>query len=78
MKHSKEPWANSGSISIVDADSRVILGVHAVADTEHEEHASNIRRAVACVNACQGISTESLELFADSVRAAIARCEAQS
>lgn len=61
MSHSPEPWDTYGSIAIIDAKGRVILGSHAVSDTEHEEDVSNIRRTVAMANFLAGVPLEKFE-----------------
>jgi len=59
-EHSPEPWASViefDRVAIRDQDGRKIVGEMYGRD----EDEANARRAVACVNACRGIPTESLE-----------------
>ena len=53
MKHAKEPWARNG----ID----VILSVQSNRSVAKVYHPDDLERITACVNACKGISTESLE-----------------
>jgi hypothetical protein len=61
QKHDKEPWSIFGG-SLVSADKKMI-------GSAYDE---NARRIVACVNACEGIPIESLEVFNDWAKAGVA------
>lgn len=59
-EHTPEPWAIAEAFGgLIPIWSRVkwITNIHAVP----EESSNNARRIVACVNACAGIPTETLE-----------------
>lgn len=61
MSHTKEPWYASdedGNWRVMAADEN---GGYTLADMCSDDQEANGRRIVACVNACEGISTESLE-----------------
>jgi len=58
--HTKEPWKvvnENGFVSVINADTGVVVFPEMHANDCKED----IRRTVACVNALQHISTESLE-----------------
>lgn len=63
MKHTPEPWAartdhlHYGTLSEIYAGTML---VEVGGDTSVEEQEANTRRIVACVNACEGLSTEML------------------
>ncbi|NOZ67907.1 MAG: hypothetical protein GXP46_01350 [Deferribacteres bacterium] len=57
FKHSPEPWRNE-SITILGADGKKIAIMASPFDLKRQE--ANVRRIVACVNACAGISTDAL------------------
>lgn len=54
----KEPWKNVGNGDIVDAKGDDVACAYLRTDDPSEHRASRI---VACVNACEGIGTNSLE-----------------
>lgn len=66
MDHTKEPWgmqesrlyANEWFITV---DKHWLMSIRHNGEQMPERQRANIRRIVACVNACAGISTESLE-----------------
>lgn len=61
MSHTKEPWYTSdegGNFRVMAADEN---GGYTLADMCSDDQEANARRIVACVNACEGIDTESLE-----------------
>ncbi len=68
-EHTKEPWAVGADNPPFYAGDTVVLGVKeglpfVLAQCNHnfdELSRANARRIVACVNACQGIETETLE-----------------
>jgi hypothetical protein len=66
-KHTAEPWraecwlSHSASTVLVD-DPTALTGKRVIADCSNEEDA---RRIVACVNACKGVKTETLENVPD-------------
>jgi hypothetical protein len=64
MKYSETPWtqkkALQGMNSIVSASSGESIAVVRYNPPKHDD-AANAERIVACVNACEGITTESLE-----------------
>ena len=68
--HSPEPWRNE-SITILGADEKKIAIMASPFDLKRQE--ANVRRIVACVNACVGISTEALE--SGAIRNLIKACE---
>lgn len=55
MGHSPEPWELGYYGTVRDASGRVILA------SPEDASDDNLRRLVACVNACAGIPTEDLE-----------------
>jgi len=58
MDHTPEPWVVCGyGDSILNDDCEGIVHV----SYENGPRDANLRRIVACVNACVGITTESLE-----------------
>lgn len=61
MSHSKEPWSSLPSGEV--GQCRVIRCAEdgTVACLECHKVEANANRIVACVNACHGLSTESLE-----------------
>ena len=61
-KHTPEPWRSEG-LTILDADGHIIFRMD-VSFYLPEERKDAARRIVACVNACAGFSTETLELIA--------------
>lgn len=74
QKHTPEPWShtdNSWEIStIYDSDSNIVCEVEidseVTAETQEKFEAlkkANARRIVACVNACQGLTTAHLVRF---------------
>ena len=58
MKHTKEPWEKSGLNGVYGSKSQQIA---VMGDGEYEEVQANVRRIVACVNACEGMTTEAIE-----------------
>ena len=68
-EHAKEPWRLELSsyrdptdehipvLTVYDADDRVVICLDQYSDVERE----TMRRIVACVNACRGLSTRDLE-----------------
>lgn len=56
--HTPGPWSNDHGIEIT-AGHKSICGMRFPFDSE--EHQANARRIVACVNACEGFSTDFLE-----------------
>ena len=61
-EHTKEPWNvgendAAGNFIIEDSRSQIVC----IVGDEDQDNAANARRIVACVNACEGISTEQLE-----------------
>lgn len=81
--HTASPWhVDEGMISVADQAAMLTDEWCAIATGEHmndEEsvvalaHPSNARRIVACVNACAGLSTESLGRI--RLRETLERCE---
>lgn len=70
QKHTPGPWAvETGAFDdahhcytpVVTAEARDI----ATLETAHGDALANARRIVACVNACEGISTETLEAVSE-------------
>lgn len=72
MSHTKEPWAisrdqrqgyewNNHIVSASDPNQAICFMTHDNTP-DNEEGEANARRIVACVNACAGCATESLEL----------------
>ncbi len=59
MSHTKEPWASGlHGINIISPDTGfVVVSTY----TGNQNRRDDIRRIVACVNACAGITTEELE-----------------
>lgn len=72
-EHTKEPWGVSSECSTIIkqfdfmGESNLIIGSASGGSTSGphfpEDPVANARRIVACVNACEGISTEYLEKF---------------
>lgn len=69
-RHTKEPWMisapQSGYITSPSDDYQIICAVHEWEEDgallqKFKNSEANARRIVACVNACAGLSTESLE-----------------
>lgn len=69
MNHSKEPWSKCG-LTILGQDYLQIAVAEAHPSTAMEVQEANACRIVACVNACEGIDTETLEV-APGYKAAI-------
>ena len=75
MNHTKEPWAvGDTNYSIwenqyqaIDKTRRVIFTCNAVKPEYHEQAKIDARRIVACVNACEGIKTETLERYVSGI-----------
>lgn len=68
MTHHKEPWfvevrrpRSSHSVGAAEIWSPVPEPVATMAYYRDQRHQANARRIVACVNACQGLTTERLE-----------------
>lgn len=59
-KHTPGPWTNNDGV-ITDAEERRLCLVAPDGIALDEQDAANARRIVACVNACDGIGTETLE-----------------
>ena len=61
--HSRGPWRIGEGGSIYCSPTKVTLGgvVCTVTDPDHPSANADARRIVACVNACEGISSEALE-----------------
>jgi hypothetical protein len=60
-KHTKEPWIVAGTaLDIRTEDNQATIASIDWGD-DPEVTEANARRIVACVNACRGLSTESLE-----------------
>jgi hypothetical protein len=62
MPHSPEPW-KAFSLHITDAAGDTVISANEDYTSTMLQSERDIRRIVACVNACQGISTEELEVF---------------
>lgn len=62
MSHTPEPWASTGS-TIRNSNGRVVIAYLYSKRTR----AANMRRILACVNACRGVPTEALERNAGAV-----------
>lgn len=56
MSHTTEPWTATNS-TIRNSNGRVVIAYLYSKRTR----AANIRRILACVNACRGVPTEALE-----------------
>lgn len=69
-KHTPGPWVISSSLLVCNQEAKIVtnctpmLDVPSISISIHEAIA-NARRIVACVNACEGISTETLETAAE-------------
>lgn len=69
-KHTPEPWATKQSrlygneTMLVDKDDHYIASIRANSDLSDGDSQDIARRITACVNACAGFSTETLELIA--------------
>lgn len=64
MNHTPEPWVvgtNFGCIHKGLPDGRRINGALVICQGNNDQANANARRIVACVNACAGIPTETLE-----------------
>ena len=70
-KHSSSPWSRDRFHQIVDGNGQIVyvdnftFGSHRT-----EESQANTKRIIACVNACEGFTTEELEganLHSDSM-----------
>lgn len=57
-EHTPEPWQSCLGQEITDSHEITVADVFGTTDKLRE---ANTRRIVACVNACEGISTEALE-----------------
>lgn len=69
--HTKEPWIVTGGERIKYVEARIGNGmlqeIASCMIVEHGNHEENARRIVACVNACAGIPTETLEMASSSI-----------
>lgn len=63
--HTREPWAANGAHVESKYGHGVVNDGWIIADTFGIDRKANARRIVACVNACRGIGTETLERFVD-------------
>ena len=68
MSQTKEPWKFTASIPEegfecfwIESDDEFRNPIADVRGPQNDENTANARRIVACVNACAGISTDSLE-----------------
>lgn len=59
-EHTKEPWRRAGT-EIWAGSTRICFGRGAYDPKDAATRNANLRRIVACVNACAGIPTEMLE-----------------
>lgn len=62
MSHTTEPWTSTNS-TIRDSNGQVVIAYLYSKRTR----AANLRRILACVNACRGVPTEVLERNAGAV-----------
>lgn len=63
MKHAPEPWSVSALGNGIHAGDISICQFYNRSGTDFPNFEANSRRIVACVNACEGLSTERLEKF---------------
>ena len=66
MKHAPEPWSVSALGNGIHAGDISICQFYNRFGTDFPNFEANARRIVACVNACEGLSTERLEKFLGS------------
>lgn len=63
MSHTKEPWIVNGSIRIEsEHEHGIVNDGWIIGDLSGQDAKENARRIVACVNACEGIPTDDLEM----------------
>ena len=62
MKHTPEPWKTDGETSVRASDhSIVIVPKHRRVPAARKQTELDLRRIVACVNSCEGITTFALD-----------------
>ena len=75
QQHSVEPWKR-GTFNpqcVVDSTDKLIVADYY---EDRDQAEANARRIVACVNACKGISTETLEQVRGNASASVAQLDA--
>lgn len=61
MSHTPTPWATNGTRVESEKEHRWANDGWIICDCMGSDAEANVRRIVACVNACEGVSTERLE-----------------
>lgn len=66
IAHTKEPWVcreqgEANEYCLLTSDGKWVIGFRQNGELLPAQQRENVRRIVACVNACANISTESLE-----------------
>lgn len=68
MSHTPEPWqfkeqgdADEYCIITAEDPAKWVIGFRMNGELTQDQQRANMRRIIACVNACKGISTENME-----------------